>query len=305
MIARRLVALALVGALAAACAGSDDAASTTTTTTTPSSTVPVETGSTRLGPNERPAELVAPDEVTAPAPLLVVLHGYKSTAVETDAYLGTSQQAATRGMYVLLPNGLEERVGRQFWDASPACCNFTGNPVDDVGYLSDLIEEAIATRPIDPDRVYVMGHSNGGFMSYRMACERADLVTAVLVLSGQDPEAGECEPNRPVSVRHVHGTADQVIRYDGGRTVTTYPGAVESVARWAERLGCEDHPIAADPVDLDANLDGAETTVQVYEGCDDGVDVELDTIVDARHVPAFAREQMGDVLLEWLLEHTR
>ena len=83
-------------ALASACAGSSDdgTAPTTapsTTSTTTSTTAPLETGSIELGPDDRPAQLVAPDSVTAPAPLVVLLHGYRSNADQQDAYLGVSE----------------------------------------------------------------------------------------------------------------------------------------------------------------------------------------------------------------------
>jgi polyhydroxybutyrate depolymerase len=258
-----------------------------------------------LGPADRPAQLVAPEEVTAPAPMVVLLHGYQASAAGQDAYLGVSAAAASRGLYVLLPDGTEGPDGNRFWDAAPACCNFTGTPVDDVGYLSALIEEALAARPIDPDRIYLFGHSNGGFMSYRMACERADLVTAVAVLAGAEAPDASCEPSTPVSVLHLHGTGDEVIRYDGGSTVAAYTGALDTVARWVERDGCDPEPQDGDALDLVAAVEGDETHVLRYSGCDGGAEVQLDTLDDASHVPAFEPGTVGTEVLDWLLARTR
>ena len=219
MRARHLFPLVVLVAVAA-CSSTSTAgpASTTTTISHVSTTTAVaaETSSLELGPAGRPAELVAPAKVTGLAPLVVLLHGYGSTAEHHDHYLGVTEQAATRGLFVLLPDGTHEVSGKQFWDATTACCNFTGTPVDDVGYLRGLIDEAIAKRPIDPKRVYVFGHSNGGFMAYRLACDIADRVTAIAVLSGSDlPRADQCKPDRPVSVLHLHGTADPLVTYAG------------------------------------------------------------------------------------------
>lgn len=305
-----LAALVALGTLAAACAGSaegDDAQSaapsTTTSRSTTSTATRIETGSVELGPADRRAQLVAPDDVTAPAPLLVLLHGYTATADRQDSYLGVTEQAATRGLYVLLPNGTVDGRGAQFWDVG-ACCNFTGTPVDDFGYLRDLVREALEARPIDPTRVYVFGHSNGGFMSYRLACELADEVAAIAVLASSELPTDEgCEPSRPVSVLHLHGTEDRVIPYGGGAIGEPFPGAVEVVARWAGRAGCDDEPVEGEPLDLVPNIDGAETTVAAYRGCADGVDVQLDTITGGVHTPALDHQRVGSDVLDWLLDH--
>lgn len=304
---RRPLRVALAAALLAmaACASSSGDRAPSTTSTTDSSALPVATGATELGPDERRANLVAPDDVAAPAPLLLLLHGYTSTAAAQDAYLGVTEQAASRGLYVLLPDGTRNGQGERFWDATPACCNFTGTPVDDVGYLRDLVHQAIEEHTIDPNRVYVFGHSNGGFMAYRLACELADEIAAIAVLAGSDLITDDaCEPSRPVSVLHLHGTDDGVIAYNGGRTYAPYPGAVEVVARWARRASC-DEPVVGKALDLDVGLDGAETQVTAYEGCDDGIAVQLDTIEGGRHLPDLDHERVGVDVLDWLLDRTR
>jgi len=300
----RLAGAALTLALVAGCgAGSDEATPTTTTSVaTTTSTRPAEVGSIEIGPEDRPASLVAPDEVTTPAPLLLLLHGYSSNAAQQDAYLGFTEQARSRGLYVLLPDGTEEPSGKRFWDAGPACCNFTGTPVDDVAYLGGLIEEAIEARPIDPDRIYVFGHSNGGFMAYRLACELANGLTAVAVLAGADPpDDGDCGPSRPVSVLHLHGTDDGTISYDGGRITAPYPGAVETVVRWAARGGCEAEPVLGEPLDLVPDIAGAETRVAAFDGCAPGIAVQLDTIDGGGHVPQIDQSKVGTDVIDWLL----
>lgn len=91
-------------------------------------------------------------------------------------------------------------------------------------------------RRVDPDRIYVFGHSNGGFMAYWLACELSDEVTAIAVLAGSDyPTDADCQPSRPVSVLHLHGDDDELVFYEGGSTfgepvniaTSPYPGAAE------------------------------------------------------------------------------
>jgi polyhydroxybutyrate depolymerase len=248
-----------------------------------------------------------------------LLHGKASDANNHAAYLGVTDAARQRGLYVLLPEGAQGPLGYQSWDATGACCNFTGPPVDDVAYLGGLIEEAIDERPIDPDRVYLFGHSNGGFMAYRMACDLADELAAVASLAGTDQlDEADCRPSAAVSVLHLHGTDDEVVRFEGGPVVwpfgeepgepdesRAYPGAADTVARWAARDGCDEEPREGAPLDLDRRVDGAETTVAVYEGCDGGAVVQLDTIVGGEHIPDLPHEVVGTEVLDWLLTKSR
>jgi len=264
------------------------------------------TGTTTIGPSDRRARLIAPSTVTAPAPLLVLLHGYGANAALQDAYLGVSRQAASRGLYVLLPEGTTDASGKQFWNA-PGCCDFAPTGVDDVAYLRDLVDEAIAVRPIDPDRVYFFGHSNGGFMSYHLGCVLSDRIAAIAVLAGSDAaDPATCTPTRPISVLHLHGTADATIPYAGGNIgLGPFPGAVESIGRWAGRAGCDATPTTGTPIDLESTLAGAETTPSTYGGCDAGLDVQLLTITGGSHIPTFGSTAIGPNVLDWLLAHHR
>jgi len=113
-------------------------------------------------------------------------------------------------------------------------------------------------------------------------------VTAVVSLAGmphQDPS--RCQPERPVSVLHVHGTADDIIPYQGAANGRTFPSAEETVARWRGYDGCgESASTLAAPLDLDSAVPGAETTVTAYvDGCRDGSRVALWTIQGGGHVP--------------------
>jgi polyhydroxybutyrate depolymerase len=278
---------------------------------------PFPPGNVMLGPVERPALLDAPEVVTGLAPLVVLLHGYGADASTQDAYLGVTAQAATRGTYVLLPNGtpggLEPSTTRRYWNAggmTPAI------NVDDVAYLRDLIAEAIAVRPIDPERVYVFGHSNGGIMAYRLACDLSGEVTAIAALAGPMLTGFACEPTHPVSVLSLHGTADEVVFYNGGSTFgnfggvvlpqppTPYRSAVEQIALWAEWFGCDDEPVAHGRLNLMAGIAGDETAVTAHEGCPPGIDVQLDTIEGGTHVPSLIQQSVGNDILDWLLAHT-
>lgn len=241
-------------------------------------------------------------------PLLVILHGYSANGLIQQAYLGFTGAADPRNTLIIAPDGTTDSSGNQFWNADDACCDIDHSGVDDVGYLSGLIEDIRAAYNVDPQRIYVIGHSNGGFMAYRMACERPDLVASAMVLAGAaafvDPTT--CVPSSPVSILHIHGDADAEVNYEGDSGLDApYPGAVASVQRWAGYDGCADTFTAGAPLDLDSKLDGDETTTQSADGCPAGVAVELWTIHGGPHIPAFRQDQISDLVWTWLEDHPR
>ena len=128
----------------------------------------------------------------------------------------------------------------RFWNATDACCNFFGSNVDDSGYLRNLIDEIARQLNVNARRIHIMGHSNGGFMAYRMACDHADLLGSIISLAGasfEDPS--RCGPSGPVHTLQIHGTADTVVLYNGGDFFgQIYPSAVGSAQRWATYDGC-------------------------------------------------------------------
>ena len=136
--------------------------------------------------------------------------------------------------------------------------------------------------------MYLVGHSNGGFMSHRFACDRAGRVAAIVSLAGaQWKDPARCEPSQPVNVLQVHGDRDESIELRGGRTPRRHlSGARETVATWAGKNGCDGTlGDTGERLDLAApRLEGAETTVARYCGCGGG-DVELWTILGGSHCP--------------------
>jgi hypothetical protein len=117
---------------------------------------------------------------------------------------------------LIVPEGKVDSDGNRYWNATDYCCDFYRSGVDDVKYITGLVEEAAKYFAVDMKRVYLMGHSNGGFMSHRIACDRSDLVAAIVNVAGATwYDAEKCGDPEPVSVLQVHGTWDTVIYYDG------------------------------------------------------------------------------------------
>ena len=253
---------------------------------------------------DRPATLTLPSDYEAGTaiPLMIVLHGFTSNAAQTDSLFGFSRRIESDRIAVIMPNGTRNPRDQRFWRATDYCCNFHGSTVDDVAYLNSLVEEA--SRHMAVDGVYLFGLSNGGFMSYRMACESMPGLRAIASVAGTSfTDPARCEGARPISVLHIHGTADRTIRYAGGdrEGVSLYPGAEETVHRWAGRAGCAMEAAETLPsMDLVEALPAEETNVTRYAtGCDRGLKVELWTIEEGRHVPRVDADDFGARVVAW------
>jgi polyhydroxybutyrate depolymerase len=225
-----------------------------------------------------------------PLPLVVLLHGYTANGAMQAAYFGLPDEADRSGFVLAYPDGTRDRLGNRFWNATDACCDFFRSGVDDVAYLDAMIEEIAARYPVDPDRLFLVGHSNGAFMAHRYACDRSEKVAAIVTLAGmQWKDEGRCGASSPVSVLHVHGRDDTTVNYQGGATPSgVYPGVVETVGDWARKAGCSG---ALTPtgrrVDLDRAVPADETVEEAHTGCQAGTAAQLWTIEHGSHVPAF------------------
>lgn len=242
-----------------------------------------------------------------PAPLVILLHGYTSSGQQTESYVRLTPLSDEYGFVYAYPDGTRDLFGYRFWNATDACCNFFGSNVDDSGYLLSLIRAIQNQCTIDPRRIYFVGHSNGGFMSYRMACDHSGVVAAIASLAGMTyANPNDCAPSRPVNILHIHGTNDAVIAYNGGCIVNCYPSAVNSVEQWAAFDGCNVIGDSNYPtLDLDAGIPGNETVVTKYtNGCDPEGVTELWTIVGGGHSPSLS-PQFGRLVVEWLLAHPK
>ncbi len=261
---------------------------------------------------ERPASLVVPAgaDLTTPRPLILLLHGYGSYARQADEYFQLSQWIDERGFGVLYPDGTVDEFGVRHWNATDECCDLFDAETDDVGYLTSLISEAQEIAAFD--QIFAVGHSNGGFMAYRLACEDVPGLTAIVSLAGgAHSEAEDCRVPTPLSVLQIHGTEDELVLYEGGRLPThpdqdrqPVPGAWASVTRWAERAGCDAAAIAElAPIDTDMAVEGEETTLKRYEqGCVNRTVMELWTIEGGGHIPLVWDTKFTPSILDWIDE---
>ncbi|MDP3276673.1 MAG: PHB depolymerase family esterase [Deltaproteobacteria bacterium] len=257
----------------------------------------------------RPYRVRAPEGVdrTMPLPLVLLLHGYGASGALQDSYFGMSDQVTARRFLLAMPDGTMDAMSNRFWNASDACCNFGRSAVDDVAYLRAVIDDMGTRYAVDPARIFVVGHSNGGFMGLRLACEMSDRIAGVVSLAGAGfSVASRCTPARAVNILQVHGTADATVLYPGGLFGTArYPGAEQTVGDWAARNGCGMTRVSSGAdLDLDTGLPGADTTRTAHEMCRPGGAAELWRINNGGHIPALPPTWSTQVI-DWLYAHAR
>ena len=302
----------LVGlALTVACAGGDTEESAPDTSkpdvaipdTTPPPSYPEPPG--KLG-GERPADYYLPADYSHEKawPLVVLLHGFSANGQVQNLYLGLSKHVDELGFILVVPNGTMNPDGLRFWNATDACCDNFGSGVDDEAFLLGLLDEAGTYFNVDPQRVSLIGHSNGGFMAFHMACHAGERISAIANIAGSsyfDEEV--CPGTTPVGVLQIHGTDDESIAFGGvpkSLVYGGYPSALEIMERWRNRNGCDDTPTSVTTADFENLAPGEETDVTEWTQCTSGKSVALWQMNEVGHIPVFSETAMP-LALEFLL----
>src|SRR4051812_4961391 len=170
-----------------------------------------------------------------PVPLLIVLHGLYLDPSTQEASSGLDQVADTQDVALAYPAG----VGGS-WNAGACCGDSHAQRVDDVGFLVHIVDLVRQIRPIDLDRIYLAGFSNGGMMALKAECDRPDIFAGAVSVSGTLEQP--CAGRRPVNAMMVHGMRDTTVPYNGQRFSkflgVALPSAPTAAARLAKRSGC-------------------------------------------------------------------
>lgn len=208
-------------------------------------------------------------------PLLLNLHGYGSNNVEQEQYGDFRPIADTAGFLVLHPNGTPDNNGVNHWNT------FGTSNVDDIGFLSALIDTISNHYNVDASRIYSTGMSNGGFMSYGLACSLSNKIAAVASVTGTMTTANfmTCMPSHPIPVMHIHGTADATVPYNGNAFFLSVPNIV---SHWVDFNNTEANAVFTNILDINTN-DGCTAELYQYFNGDNGVWVEHYKIIGGGH----------------------
>lgn len=224
-------------------------------------------------------------------PLVIALHGRGGTS-ESMILLtrkGFNKLAEKDGFIVVYPDGIElnwndGRIDEESNDRAHR------ENIDDVGFISALIDSMITRYRVDPKRVYVTGISNGAIMAYRLACELTYKIAAIAPVDGNIPLLffPECSPSRYISVLAINNTNDPLVPYEGGDIYGSIRrinlGKVlsvnESIMFWVKWNKCSVYPVIIDEPDKDPKdktrvksmhyLDGLEGTEVILYSVEGG-----------------------------------
>jgi len=263
-------------------------APTTGTGSTPAepSVVPVDRpeagesrGSLRLDDRDRGWRLYVPSSLpsTGEVPLVVGLHGGFGSGEQfaADGYFDV--QAERGGFIAVYPDGISRRVlDIRTWNAGNCCGEAVKRKVDDVAFIDALLDQLVSELPVDEDRVYVTGHSNGAMMGHRLACELSDRIAAIAVVAGS--LEAPCSPSQTISILSIHGDADLTHPLEGGVgpeaiNKTDYNSVANSIASWRSSNACEGEPVVTSvgPISTES------------WSCADGTEVRSVIVVGSSH----------------------
>ena len=231
---------------------------------------PLPTGTTvhtmPFGGLDRTYRVHRPAGLTAAAPLVVMLHGAFGDGQQAENSYGWDQLADNANFVVAYPDG----VGHT-WNAHGCCGTAAQEYIDDVGFITTMVGEISAAMPIDQSRVYATGISNGGIMTYALACN-----SGIFAAIGPDAatQLDPCPTPHPTSVIHIHGTDDRLVPYNGGQGASTVngPPIADVNAFWRKVDQCG-------PPDVTTKAPVTTSTA----ACPDRRSVELITIDGGRH----------------------
>lgn len=236
-----------------------------------------ETARVTVDGTQRTYRSVLPAETGGPLPVVVALHDAGNTVNGMLQVTQFERAVAEGGFAVVLPAAAEE--AQLSWNAGFCCGRAPAVGTDDASFLDAVLNDLAADDRFDAEQVHLTGVSNGGVMAYVYACQRAPRIAAVAVVAGtMDAEA--CQPSQPVSVLEIHGTADEVVPFDGGPmpdfVQATMPAisARALVESWAELNGCTGQPTTT------TNPPVTRTT---WQDCEEDATVALIAIEGAGH----------------------
>jgi polyhydroxybutyrate depolymerase len=175
--------------------------------------------------------------------LVLALHGGGGSAEQFEATNLLTAKANQAGFVVVYPDGLPAGALRlRTWNAGGCCGGAVENNFNDVNFISRLIDKLLADYPnLDPKKVYATGHSNGGMLAYRLACELPNKIAAIAP-NACTMVARQCNPARAVPILHLHSENDQHVPYRGGvgnGLSGAYNPPLDSVFRvWAVKNAC-------------------------------------------------------------------
>lgn len=209
-----------------------------------------------------------------PTPLVFNFHGWTSNANEQMFYGDFRKIADTAGFIIVHPLGTPDTAGLNYWNAN------WGGEVDDIGFTKAMIDSISEDYSINLDRVYSTGMSNGGFMSFTLACEISEHFAAIASVTGSMNynTISTCSPQHPIPVLQIHGTKDAIVPY----SESLYMPINSILNYWIEHNNCDSIPTKT----LISNINETDNSTAEhykYSNGDNDVSVEHYKIINGAH----------------------
>jgi len=207
-------------------------------------------------------------------PLVLAFHRYTGTARTMEWTTRLNDVADENGFTVAYLDGYK---GSWADGSGQFAADQAG--IDDVAFVSAVIQELTDRLFIDPSRIYATGFSNGGFFAQRLACELPELAAVATVGAGLTANVlSDCRPESPISILMIHGTEDGGVPWEG---TSKYVSVPDTVAHWVAVNACAAKPVESKEPDLAD--DGTRVRRLAYTGCAKGSEVVLYEIEGGGH----------------------
>lgn len=211
-----------------------------------------------------------------PVPLVFNFHGYTSNAGDQAFYGNFTRIADKEGFLVVHPQGTKDFNGINHFNV-----DWGNSNVDDVGFTNALIDKIISEYSVDEKRLYSTGFSNGGFMSYKLACELSTRIAAVASVSGTVTKGqfAACDPSHQMPILHIHGTNDATVAYEGDLLFESVSSVLDF---WVDFNNLPGGFIKIDFPNTNMD-DGSTVELTAYQKGDNGAVVEHYRVIDGGH----------------------
>ena len=207
--------------------------------------------------------------------LVINMHGYTSTAAAQEAYTDFNVIADSANIIVVYPDGISNS-----WNSGWSTPYHSG--VNDVGFISALIDTMLSNYPINSCKVYAIGMSNGGFMSHRLACELENKIAAIAGVTGMlaDSVAFYCQTTRAVPIMQIQGNADPVVNFNG--SAFAYRSFNDMITWWYNHNGCISTPTIFNYPNINLT-DNSTAELSVYNNCNGNSKIYALKILNGGH----------------------
>lgn len=213
--------------------------------------------------------------------LVIAMHGGGGSGLQFETSSLLTQKANASNFIVVYPDGVTSTglLALKTWNAGNCCGYAVTNNINDVGFISQLTDKLLATYKINPKKVYATGHSNGGMMAYRLACELSNKIAAIAVSACTMVNNQPCSPTHAVPILHVHSNLDQNVPIAGGIGIgisnVNYPPVLSGLQTWVSLNNC--------PIPQKTILNNTNYTLTQWVNCTNNSSIQYYLTNDGGH----------------------